>query len=165
MPDDPPQVVAFQDALSRLPDAYDVASTVQCLWGVTPEALSFFDFGHLPHAAIRWAGGGQQDQTLAQFEFWLRPSSAGWRSLEFISWWVRDQARGGTNIQLRPFGLPPIAGKTVQLGHTLRFHIDLFCVAKGDDLSPVLALVQKLADDLVDTMRMYQNVLFEEGAS
>jgi hypothetical protein len=89
----------------------------------------------------------------------LQPSLEGWRSLEFISWWVRDQARGGTNIQLRPFALPPIAGKNLQLGQTLRFHIDLFGLAKGDDLTPVLTAVQKLADDLKDTMKMYESVL------
>lgn len=164
MPDYPPQVAAFHNALSRLPGAYDVGSTVQSLWGVTPEVLSSVDFGHLPHAAIRWAGGGREDQALAQFEFRLKASATGWRSLEFISWWVRDQARGGTNIQLRPFALPPMAGQTVQLGHTLRFHIDLFCVANGKDLSPVLAAVQELADDLEAAMRIYQKVLFEKDA-
>jgi hypothetical protein len=159
MPDYPPQVAAFQDALASLPGAYEVGSRIHCLWDVTSEILSSVDFGHFPHAAIRWAGGGRQDQALAQFEFHLRPAPEGWRSLEFISWWVRDQARGGVDIQLRPFALPPVVGETVQLGHTLRFHIDLFCIAKGDDLAPVLATVQRLADDLRDTMKMYQSVL------
>jgi len=159
MPDFPPQVAAFQDAISGLPGAYDVASRIHCLWGVTPEILCSADFGHFPHAAIRWAGGGREDQALAQFEFHLRPSPESWRSLEFIAWWVRDQARGGINIQLRPFALPPVVGQNIQFGHTLRFHIDLFCIAKGDDLAPVLATVQMLADDLKDTMEMYESVL------
>lgn len=159
MPDLPQQVTAFQDALADLPGAHEVSSRIQCLGGVTPEVLSLVDFGHLPHAAIRWAGGGHQDQALAQFEFYLPPSPEGWRSLEFIAWWVRDQARGGTDVQLRPFALPPVVGQTVQLGHTLRFHIDLFCIARGDDLAPVLATVQKLADDLRDTIKIYQSVL------
>ena len=142
-----------------MPDAHEIGSQIHCLWGVTPEVLSSVDFGHFPHAAIRWAGGGREDQALARFEFHLRPSPEGWRSLEFISWWVRDQARGGTDIQLRPFALPPVAGETVQLGHTLRFRIELFCIARGDDLASVLAAVQKLADDLRDKMKMYQSVL------
>lgn len=163
MPDYPPPVAAFQAALARLPGAHDISSGVHGLSGVTPEILSSVDFGHFPHATIRWAGGGQQDQALAQFEFQLQSSPEGWRSLEFISWWVRDQARAGRNVQLRPFALPPVAGHTVQLGHTLRFHIDLFCIAKGDDLSPVLAAVQELADDLTSSMQMYQRVLYEQG--
>src|SRR5689334_20338068 len=113
MPDYPPPVAAFQDALSRLPGVHDVGSGVHNLQGVTPDLLSAADFAQLPHAAIRWAGGGHEGQVLAQFEFRLKPSAEGWRSLEFISWWVRDEARGGTNIQLRPFALPPTAGQTV----------------------------------------------------
>src|SRR4051794_32915047 len=159
MPDYPPQVASFQDALARLPAVHDVSSGIDSLRGVTSEVLSSVDFGHFPHAAIRWAGGGRQDQALAQFEFRLRPSPEGWRSLEFISWWVRDQARGGIDIQLRPFALPPVVGQAVQLGHTLRFHIDLFCIARGDDLVPLLAAVQGLANDLTYTMKMYQSVL------
>src|SRR5580765_6541595 len=57
MPDYPLQVATFQDALARLPAVHEVGSRIHCLRGVTSEVLSSVDFGHFPHAAIRWAGG------------------------------------------------------------------------------------------------------------
>ena len=155
----PLQVSAFQNAIASFPDVYRVSSGIDCLEDITSDALSSREFGHLPHAAIRWADGSRADQAIVQFEFRLRPTLAGWRSLEFISWWVRDQARGDINIQLRPFALPPIVGQTVQLGHTLRFHIELFCTVDGDNLSPALATIQALADSLSEMLLIYQGVL------
>jgi hypothetical protein len=159
MPDYPEQVQAFLDALSGLPAVSETRSAVQCLWGVTPEALAFVDFGDFPHAAIRWAGGGKQDQALAQFEFRLEPSREGWRTLEFIAWWVRDNSRGGTDIQLRPNALPPETALGVQFGRTLKFSIDHFAVVKGDDLTPLLASIKQLADSLTAEITAHRELL------
>ncbi|MDG0876191.1 hypothetical protein L5D93_28780 [Paenibacillus thiaminolyticus] len=43
------------------------------------------------------------------------------QSLEFLAWFVRDCARGGKKIQLRPFALPPETPYARQLGTTLNY--------------------------------------------
>jgi hypothetical protein len=159
MPGYPAQVQALLDALSGLTAISDTRSTVRCLWGITPEALALVDLGDFPHASIRWAGGGKQDEALAQFEFRLLPSGEGWRTLEFLAWWVRDQSRGGTNIQLRPNALPPTTAMGIQFGHTLKFTIDCFAIIKGDDLTPLLVTVQRLADSLKGEIEQYRSLL------
>ena len=152
----PEQVQLLHDALSRLPAVSDVCSGLESLVNVTPADLSLANLAHLPHAAIRRSGGGLDDEVLVQVEFRLSQDIDGWRACEFIAWFVRDQARGGGNIQLRPFGLPPRAGDTIQLGHTLRFHIDLFCQTDGDDLTPVLSSVERLGRALNLAIDLYQ---------
>ena len=159
MPDYPKEVQAFHDALASLEAVGEIGSSVQCLWGITAEVLTFVDFGDFPHAAIRWAGGGAQDQALAQFKFRIEPSLWGWRTLEFLAWWVRDQSRSGTNIQLRPNALPPITALGTQFGQTLKFQLDLFAVIRGDDLTPLLLTTQQLADSLKSGIVTYKAVL------
>ncbi|CAH8711242.1 hypothetical protein M5W83_14540 [Paenibacillus thiaminolyticus] len=51
--------------------------------------------------------GGLENEVLIQFEFAIDQSVEGLQSLEFLAWFVRDYARGGKKIQLRPFALPP----------------------------------------------------------
>lgn len=111
----PDQIEAWHAAIARLQGVRDVCSGIQSVWGIKGEHLSSFDFGELPHAVYRRTDGGLENETLIQTEFRLVPKSYSWRTLEFVAWWVRDQARGGELIQLRPFGLPPVAGVDVQL--------------------------------------------------
>jgi hypothetical protein len=144
----PPQVATLQDALAALPAIHAVSSTIQSISGLPAEDLRFPDFGRLPHGAMRRTNGGLDQEALIQFEFYIQPTSQGWRTLEFIAWFVRDQGRGGRSIQLRPYALPPQVGEKVQLGHTLRWHIDLFCPNSGADLSPELAQIQEIASTL-----------------
>jgi len=159
----PPSVELFHRTLGSLPGVHTVSSGIRSLHGLLADDLRLVDFAKLPLAALRRTGGGLEHEALVQFEFYLTPTSQGWRSLEFIAWFFRDQARGGVSIQLRPFALPPQVGDTVQLGHTLRWHIDLFCPKTDADLSAQLTLVQSIAQDLEVAIRLYGNLL-PEGA-
>src|SRR4051794_37795562 len=122
----PPALERLHRALAGLPGVSDVCSGIESLEGLTGDDLRFPVFAHVPHGALRRTNGGLAGEALVQVEFRIGPSPVGWRSLEFVAWFVRDQARGGKSIQLRPFALPPMAGDQVQLGHTLKWHIDLF---------------------------------------
>jgi hypothetical protein len=155
----PPQVANLQDALAALPAIHSVSSTVQSISGLPAEDLRFPDFGRLPHGALRRTNGGLDQEALIQFEFFVQPTSQGWRTLEFIAWFVRDQGRGGRQIQLRPYALPPQVGDSIQLGHTLRWHIDLFCPNSGADLSPELAQIQEIAAALNTAVDVYGALL------
>jgi len=151
----PPQVQAFLDALACLPGVTSVSAGIESLDGLSVENLSLVDLGHLPHAALRRTNGGLDNEALVQFAFRLEPSAAGWRSLEFLAWAVRDMARTGNMVQLCPFALPPKAGPIVQLGQSLRFHIDLFCQDVGDDLNPVFEMVQRMGTFLRFATNLY----------
>jgi len=161
----PEQVQLLHDALSRLPSVFDISSGLESVVGLDIDDLSLANFAHLPHAAIRRSGGGLKDEVLVQVEFHLRQDEGGWRACEFLAWFARDQARGGVNIQLRPFGLPPVAGDVIQLGHTLRFHVDLFCQTDGDDLAPVLSTVEKLGRNLNLAIDLYSRALTPNAQS
>jgi hypothetical protein len=153
------QVANFQDVLSALPAIHSVSSTVESISCFQAEDLRFPEFGHLPHGAMRRTNGGLDQEALIQFEFYVQPTAQGWRTLEFIAWFVRDQGRGGSLIQLRPYALPPQAGDNIQLGHTLRWHIDLFCPNSGADLSPELAHIQEIASLLKTAVGIYGELL------
>ena len=64
---------------------------------------------------------------------------------------------------MRPFALPPTIESRVQLGHTLRFHIDYFFTHPSREIGPVLAAVGKLADDLNQSIELYEFSLRERG--
>lgn len=157
--DEPIEVQRLYAALKSLPDLYGPDSNVSSIWGVDDSVLSSLDFATFPHALIRWAGGGQKGQALAQFGFRIKPTARGWRTLEFLAWWIRDLARSGHHVQLRPFGLPPEIGGTVQLGETLSFNIDIPYRVEGDDLSPLLAFVDHMAGYLEDCVEEYARAL------
>jgi len=108
---------------------------------------------------LRRTSGGLDQEALIQFEFYVKPTPQGWRTLEFIAWFVRDQGRGGRQIQLRPYALPPQVGQNIQLGHTLRWHIDLFCPNSGADLSPELAQIHEIATTLSAAVDIYGPLL------
>jgi hypothetical protein len=161
--DYPSEIDALHRALSSLAGVSDVCSGIDNLQVIVATDLSFPDYRHLPHAALLRTGGGLESEALIQFEFRLEPSEAGWHSLEFLAWFVRDRARGGQAIQLRPFALPPVAGELVQLGSSLRFHLDVFCAGVGEDLGPQFQHIQKLADGLVLAIDLYERMLQRRG--
>lgn len=78
------------------------------------------------------------------------------QSLEFISWFVRDSARGGTKIQLRPFALPPETPYGRQLGTTLKFHIDLFVDGIIENLEPAFEIIKHLNESLNLYIKLYK---------
>ena len=164
MPDEfPPEVAKLHDALQRLVGVFDARSGIQCVHGVTSDQLSLACFAQLPHGTMRRTDGALPNEVQVQVEFRIESSLAGWRSLEFLAWWVRDSARGGLPIQLRPFALPPTANSEVQLGGTLAFHIDYFFAHPSRAIEPVLAAVNQLADDLNKTIDLYEFSLSKLG--
>ena len=66
-------------------------------------------------------------------------------------------------IQLRPFGLPPTTPDGAQLGHSLRFDIDLFCVEESGKLDSLLAKVDEVGKGLVLLSDLYDAALREVG--
>ena len=75
---------------------------------IDAELLQISEFSHLPHAALLRTKGGLKNEVLIQFEFGIDNSAESLKSLEFLTWFIRDSARGATKIQLRPFALPPV---------------------------------------------------------
>lgn len=156
----PQAVQTFHDVLLRLPGVYDVSSGIDSLDSLTSEHLALAEFTRLPLGILRRTDGGLKQEVITQFEFYLEPNHAGWRTLEFLAWFVRDAATSGEHIQLRPFALPPKVGEQIQLGNTLRFHIDLFLPNTSEDLEPVLLKIAELAQFLNLCINLYEDVIF-----
>lgn len=148
--------------LRGLPAVTEVSSGILSLAGLTADHLRLIDFARLPHAALRRTNGGLEGEVLVQIEFHLTPGSEGWETLEFLASFVRDQARGGEPLQLRPFALPPTAGAARQLGHTLRFHLDLFFPDSDGSLEPILAKVGQIGQSLKSAIAVYQSAFISE---
>ena len=161
----PPEVDRFLNTLRRLPGLRDVESSIQVLEDVPASDLRFIPFSRLPIGALRRTDGGLPGEALLDISFRVHPSAEAWRSLEFIAWWVTDQARGGEFIQLRAVGLPPVAGESVQLGHTLEFHIDLFRIGETERLQPHLDKIAELAQELEALIGLYNGLLRERGSA
>ncbi|WP_411680242.1 hypothetical protein [Clostridium thailandense] len=85
---------------------------------------------------------------LIQFEFSIDNSIESLKSLEFLAWFVRDSARAGAKIQLRPFALPPVTPNGRQLGTTLKFHVDLFVDGIEETLEPAFKVIEELNKNL-----------------
>jgi hypothetical protein len=156
----PKQVEAFHTAMRRLVPVQEIATGLKNLASYTPETYSFpGEFGDLPHALLRRTGGGLKNEAWANTEFQLSHDEAGWLTLEFLAWWVRDLSRSGDQIQLRPMALPPKA-YDVQLGRTLKFIIDHFIVfPDGSDNEVALQTMQERADSLNGNIDDYAEVL------
>src|SRR4051812_34450257 len=99
----PKEVEAFHRALRRLAAVSDVTTGLKALKDFPPDTYSLpAEFGDLPHALLRRTDGGLKNEAWANTEFSLTPDEAGWLTLEFLAWWVRDSSRGGVQTQLRP---------------------------------------------------------------
>lgn len=155
----PPQVQAFHEALERFVAVSEVMSGLNSLAEFGPETYSLpGEFGDLPHALLRRTGGGLEDEVWINTEFELTRDEAGWLTLEFLAWWVRDLSRSEEQIQLRPMALPPKAYE-VQLGSTLRFIMDHFVVCPDGDIDAALELMQERADSLNRSIEIYAEIL------
>jgi hypothetical protein len=157
----PKQVEAFHRAMRRLVAVTDVTTGLKDLGQYTPNTYSFpGEFGDLPHALLRRTGGGLAGEAWANTEFELTHDEAGWLTLEFLAWWVRDLSRSGHQIQLRPMALPPKA-YDVQLGHTLKFIVDQFVTCPDGDKDAALRMMREHADSLAGAIDSYADVLGE----
>jgi len=153
--------------MRRLVAVSEFATGLKNLASYTPETYSLpGEFGDLPHALLRRTGGGLKNEAWANTEFELSRDEAGWLTLEFLAWWVRDLSRSEHQIQLRPMALPPKAYE-VQLGRTLKFIIDHFIIfpEEGDRNAAALQVMQERADSLNENIDDYAQVLGELARS
>lgn len=152
----PQEIQEFHDRLLRLPGIYDIISGINSLQGIREEHLSSSSFSHLPQGSLRRTTGGLQREALIQFEFRTEKNAQAWKSLEFLAWFVREQARAGEQIQMRPGASTPIINGRIQLGETLYFQIDLFLPNAPSELTPILIKVRGLARALEQSLNLYQ---------
>src|SRR5947207_122620 len=95
----PPQVEAFHAAFRRLVAVQDVTTGLKWLPDFEPRTWSLpGEFGDMPHALLRRTDGALEDEAWLNTEFELSRDDAGWLTLEFLAWWVRDCSRGGEQI-------------------------------------------------------------------
>lgn len=160
MADYPEQVAVFHQALYRFRGVVEVNT------GLKPLAqISLADYGvpgklgDLPHALLRRTQGGLLHEAWANTDIILSYDRAGWLTLEFLAWWVRDQSRSGEQIQLRPLALSPLAEEEIQLGQTLKFVIDHFCLLPDKSPGPMLTLLAARGQALNTAINIYDNVL------
>ena len=144
MNDYPIEIEQFHQTLNSLKGIENVSSGIDNLEEVKVENLSGVEFSHLPLAALLRTNGGFENEIVLQFEFTIDKTTESLISLEFLSWFIRDQSRGGIKLQLRPFALPPQIGEKRQLGQTLKFQIDYFISDAPETLEPILELISKL---------------------
>lgn len=114
-------------------------------------------YADLPIATLRRSKGALEHELLISVNFKIHENKAGLKALEFLSWWVRDQSRGGENMQIRSIGLPPIVGNTKQLGHTLRFTIDWFYTSASQDMSLLLKNISEKAKSIEYSYGVYKS--------
>lgn len=156
MSDYPIEIEDFQQALQQLSGIQDVCSGIDQLDGLQAVDLSLPDYAHLPLAALLRTKGGLPNELMIQFEFTIDKSPESLVSLEFLSWFVRDQSRNGKQVQLRPFALPPQTAAGRQLGNTLKFHIDCFFEEATGSLQPVLEKIADMSKSLKLFTKLYE---------
>ncbi|NIG54651.1 hypothetical protein [Chitinophaga sp. Cy-1792] len=151
----PEEITRFHHTLDSLQGINDVCSGIDNLEEIKKADLSNPAFAHLPAGTLLRTDGGLPGEVMLQFEFTIDKSSESLNSLEFISWFIRDQARSGTLIQLRTFALPPQTPDGIQLGQTLKFHIDLFIENAPASLQPILERVNNINNSMATFIRLY----------
>lgn len=156
MSDYPTEIEDFHQALGQLKGIRDVCSGIDQLDGIPVADLASAHYAHLPLAALLRTKGGLPDELMIQFEFAIDKSPESLISLEFISWFIRDQSRNGKQVQLRPFALPPQTPAGRQLGDTLKFHIDCFFQETTGSLQPVLDRIAEMSQSLKLLIKLYE---------
>lgn len=152
----PEEIDLFQKTIGSLKGIENVSSGIDNLEGIKGSDLGDVSLSHLPLATLLRTDGGLKDEVMLQFEFTLDKSSESLISLEFLSWFFRDQARGGELLQLRSFSLPPKIGDRFQIGETLKFHIDYFIEDAPESLQPILDKVLNLNKALELFIKLYE---------
>lgn len=156
MSDCPIEIEDFHQALAQLIGIGNVCSGIDGLHGLPASDLSLPNYAHLPLAALLRTKGGLPNELIIQFEFTIDKSPESLVSLEFISWFVRDQSRSGKQVQLRTFALPPQTAAGRQLGDTLKFHIDCFFEETTGSLQPVLDGIADMSKSLKLLTKLYE---------
>ena len=91
---------------------------------------------------------------MIQTEVIFERNPDAWVSLEFLAWWVRDWARSGHQIQMRPTALPPKAYE-IQLGRTLKFFIEYFVIEPEDSYDKTLEIAQEMGESIAQNFEDY----------
>lgn len=159
----PPQVQTLVDAISALPGVAGCFCGPKPLTDIELSHLSLpGEFGDLPQAIIRRTNGGRTGEVMIQTEVILDRSAEAWLTLEFLAWWVRDWARSGEDIQMRPMALPPKVHE-IQLGRTLKFFIEYFLIEEGDSYDKTLTIAGEMGESIALSFKLYQEC-FENPA-
>ncbi len=151
----PPQIERLRSVLKTMPGVVEVEAHQTPLQDINVQELSLVPLGDLPHAAIRRTKGGLPAEALGQVFVTLDPTVESWRTLEFLSWQVRDWSRAGRCVQIRTRGLPPVIGERVQLGTSLRVIIEFFVSGLDTDPERMLREIDEFAADLQSSLRLY----------
>ncbi len=138
-----------------MPGVAEVEADHTPLQDIDVGQLSLVTFGDLPHAAIQRTKGGLHGEALGQLFITLSPTLESWRTLEFLSWQVRDWSRAGRCVQIRTRGLPPALGEQIQLGSSLRVIIEFFVSGLDSDPERMLRELEEFARDLEVSLRLY----------
>lgn len=159
----PPQVQGLIDAITQLPGVAGCFCGPKPLEGFDPAHLSLpGEFAELPQVPIRRTDGGLKGEVMIQTEIILDRSPEAWLTLEFLSWWVRDWARSGEQIQMRSTALPP-KGYQIQLGRTLKFFIECFVIEPEDSFDQTLAKAAEMGASIASNFEHY-NECFKNPA-
>jgi hypothetical protein len=152
----PEPVATFHSVLRRFRAIRAVDTGLKSLEQYPPQTYSLpHEFGDLPHALLRRTNGALSDEFWAHTEVRLTSDAAGWRTLEFIAWWIRDLSRSGTMIQLRPMALPPQDSDE----GTLKFIIDHLVQCPNEDVGPMLRQFEQRSDELQSSISLYRERL------
>jgi len=152
----PPEAVRLQRAVELIPGTTEVSVDKFDLSGIPEADFILQPYGDLPLGALRRTHGGLAHELAICVTFRITPDVKGLRALEFVSWWVRDSARGGRPIQIRSLALPPI---DAQIGKTLKFSIDFFYSDPKQDMAKLLSEVGELARGLEEAKRLYPKAI------
>lgn len=151
----PAQVQTLLDAISALPGVAGCFCGPKPLMEIEPSHLSLpGEFGDLPQVAIRRTNGGLKNEVMVQTEIVFDRSAEAWVSLEFLAWWVRDWARSGHQIQMRPVALPPKAYE-IQLGRTLKFFIEYFVIENDNSYTNTLKVAGEMGESIASNAEDY----------
>ncbi|HXU94251.1 MAG TPA: hypothetical protein VFP33_11420 [Gallionella sp.] len=152
----PSEIKKIQEAVASIPGITDARVGKTDVSEIREGDFSLLPYGDLPLGALKRTKGGLDNELVVAINFGITPDTQGLRALEFISWWVRDEARSGTPIQVRSLALPPIA---TQFGETLRFSIDYFYSDPKREISVLLMRLGGLADSLNSSKDIYPNAV------
>jgi hypothetical protein len=151
----PAQIERLHSVLKSLPGVEEVEADHTPLEDLDLKLLSLVDFGDLPHATIHRTKGGLPAEALGQIFIRVTPTLESWRTLEFLSWQVRDWSRAGRCVQIRTRALPPVAGERIQLGSTLGVIIDFFVAGLDAEPEGLLRQIQEFAEALESSLHLY----------
>lgn len=151
----PAQVQTLIDAISSLPGVAGCFCGPKPLMEIEPSHLTLpGEFGDMPQVAIRRTNGGLENEVMIQTEIIFDRSAEAWISLEFLAWWVRDWARSGHQIQMRPVALPPKAYE-IQLGRTLKFFIEYFVIEDSNSYANTLRVAGEMGESISSNVEDY----------